>query len=328
MAKVCYRKTITKKKHREISSLLVRPRSSSVKFRIRPETAPNLLRQSADPYASIAPAWRPGGSIKRPKFIGSQAPPTKPKPPPPEPTWNPGGTLPKKKPIRALDPTSISIPKPHEPVWNPSGTVPNKKPVRAFDPTNITIPRKAEPVWNPSSTKPPKKPVKHFEPAMKPELITPVQKQTAPIVRKKTVIPNANPLLKTRVANAESKVKSAWKDPPVTIQKPKPPSVPRPIGKTTTPLPPKPRSISSAPAVPVKKTESKPPLVRPTKIDTDRSSLPSTTSKPMFESTPRNQSPIHDADDLFDQETQISTSRKTRMSFIESLIKFFSSCDF
>lgn len=311
----------------------MRPRSSSVKFRNRPETAPNLLRQSADPYSSIPRPWRPGGSIKRKKFIGSHDPPVKPTQPH-EPTWNPGGSVVRKKQFRALDPTSVSITKQSEPVWNPPGITVRKKPVRAFDPTSIPIPKTSEPVWNVSSKKPPTKPIKHFASTMKPELIAPVKKQTEHLKHKKVVIPHANPALKTRVANAESKVKSAWNEPTTTIPKPKPPPGPRPINRATTTLPPKPKS---APPASVKKPVSKPPIAptkKPTpipvsaKTDTGRSSLTDGPSKPMFESTPRNQSPIEDVDDLFDQDTEIPASPKARMSFTDSFIEFFSSSYF
>lgn len=280
---------LAKKNNRNRSfSSIVRPRSSSVKSRIRPETAPiNLLRQSADPFSSIAPVWRPNGSIKRPKFIGSHEPPRKPRPTS-EPTWNPGGTAMKKKEFRALDPTSKSITRKHEPVWHP-------------------------PPINPT-----RKPMKYFEPSMKPELMEPIQ-QTAPLMRKKTVIPNANPMLKTRIAKAESKVKSAWTEPTTTVVKPKPPIAPRPITTTTIPPKPKPAPVRKPiPAAPVRKPV---PAVIPAKIDTGRSSLNDVPSKPMFESTPRTQSPIYDGGDLFEEDTQISTPSKTRMSsnFIESL---------
>lgn len=280
-SRLANRKGLLEKKNKteRILSLLVRPRSSSVKSRRRPEVASiNLLRQSTDPFSSTAPVWRPSGSIKDPKFIGSNEPP------------------------RRQRPTS-------EPVWNPGGTLARKKEVRAFDPMSKTIPQKHEPVWHPPPKNPMRKSVKYFEPSIKPELIVPVQ-QPAPLTRKKVVIPNANPMLKTRVAKAESKVKSAWTEPTTTVVKPKPPIVPRPT-KTTT-VPPKPAPIRKpVSAPPVKKPV--PPAV-PVKTDTGRSSLNDVPSKPMFESTPRTQSPLYEGGDLFDTDTQISTPSKTRKS--------------
>lgn len=276
MAKVCYNKV--RKDFFNIYHILVRPRSSSVKSRIRRDTTPNPLRQSTVSFSSSAPVWRPNGSIKHPKFIGSHDPPSKPKPSS-EPTWKPGGTATKTKHFRALDPASKSMPK-----------------------------KIAEPVWQPPSKNHPKKTPKYFEPALKPESIAPTQKQTKPLVRKKPTIPSGDPNLKARIANAESKVETRWNEPPQTLTRPKPPIVPRP----TTVIPPK---VKSAP---VKKVVSPPVPVKtdaPIKTDTGRSSVTDIPIQPIFQSTPRSQSINHDVDDLFGEESQASeTSKKPTIS--------------
>ena len=194
--------------------------------------------------------------LNDPKFIGSNAPPSKPKPRRPEPTWNPAGTASKVKSFRAFDPTGIVEAKPHEPVWHP-----------------------------PSVNRPPKPP-KYFEPTMKPELVVPIRKETTTVLNKKPRVQSADPKLKTRIAKAESKVKSAWEQPTATtiVQKPKPPIAPGVVQKP---------KVKPAP---VKK------FVRPAPvpIDTGRSSLKDVPTKPMFESTPRDQSLVdEDPDDLF-----------------------------
>jgi hypothetical protein len=254
-----------------------RPRSSSVKSHLYPDRTPNPLRRSAVSFSNTAPVWRPNGTIKHPKFIGSNAPPSKPKPKPQEPTWNPAGTANKAKPFRAFDPVSKSLP--------------TKSP---------------EPVWKPSSKTIGKKPLKYFEPTMKPELIVPFQKETVPVLQKKpTRIFNADSKLKTRIAKAESKVKSAW-EPTTTDPESKPPVVPRPMKKTINPPKPKVKSLPSRSTVPVKKPVPAPPIT----TDTGRSSLNDVPTKPLFESTPRNQSINEDPDDLFENESKISEPSK------------------
>jgi hypothetical protein len=248
-----------------------------VKSRIRPDSAPNPLRKSAVSFSSTAPAWLPSGTIKRPKFIGSHAPPSKPKPPPSEPRWNPVGTK-KTKHFRAFDPVSRSVP---------------TKP--------------AEPVWNPPSKKHPAKHPRYFEPTLKPELTGPIRTQTEPVLRKQPSKSekkklSGDPKLKTRIANAESKVKSTWES-TTTVSQPKPPIVPRPDKKITTVIPSKTnvKSVRPEPIVPVKKVVPTPPI----DTDTGRSSLNDVPKKPMFESTPRNQSIDKDyADDSFEHESQ------------------------
>jgi hypothetical protein len=238
----------------------VRPRSSSVKSRVH---------RSTDFFSNTAPVWRPSGSIKNPKFIGSNAPPSKLKSSP-EPVWNPGGST-KTKQFRAVDPSSLRQRKHHEPVWHP--------------------PSKAEP-----------KPPKYFEPNLKPELMAPVPQQTTYLVRKKSTIRSGDPKLKSRIANAESKVENKWSEPPATRTKPKLPIAPRPTTTTTTTLT-KPAKPKPKPA-PIKKVVPLPPA--PINTDTGRSSLNDVPSKPLFQSTPRNQSINHDIDDLFETESQAS----------------------
>jgi hypothetical protein len=148
-------------------------------------------------------------------------------------------------------------------------------------------------------------------------LIAPIRKETEPVLQKKTIknqtkISSANPKLKTRIANAESKVKTAWQS-TTTVKEPKPP-IPRPVQKTTTTttIPPKTtvKSVPSQPIVPVKKVVPAPP----TTTDTGRSSLNGIPTKPMFQSTPRNQSIVDGNDnsvaDLFENESQISQRPK------------------
>jgi len=242
---------------------------------LRPDSAPNPLRQSTISFSNTPPVWRPSGTIKHRKFIGSHAPPSKPKPRPPEATWNPAGVATKTKHFRAFDPVSKSLPaKPQEPVWNP----PSKN----------------------SSKKHPR----YFEPTLKPELTT------VPVLQKKTIktqskIQGADPKLKTRIANVESKVKSVW-EPTTTLQEAKPPMVPRSIKPATTTTKPKIKSVPSQPIVPVKNTLPPPPM----STDTGRSSLNDVPTKPMFQSTPRNQSINEDADNLFDNESEISQPKK------------------
>lgn len=272
--------------------ILVRPRSTSVqsRYRYRPDSAPNRLRQSTTSFASIGPRWRPNGSIKRPKFIGSNAPPTQPKPPPREPLWKPSGTPAKTKTLRAFDPVSKSLPpKPDEPIWRP--------PPKTFS----------------------KKPPKYFEPTLKPELTAPIRAQTEPVFQKRpiknqSVVRSGDPKLKKRIATAESKVKSAWEQPTTTVKEPRPSIVPRPIQKpiTTKTLPPKPKvkSVPFQPIVPFKNTNPPPPIA----ADTGRSSLNDVPTKPLFQSTPRNQSIVGDdddyVDDLFENESQVIESPK------------------
>ncbi len=242
---------------------------------MRPDNAPNQLRQSTVSFYNTAPVWRPSGTIKRRKFIGSHAPPSKPKPPPSEATWNPAGIANKTKHFRAFDPVSKSLPtKPEEPVWSP--------PSKNFS----------------------KKHTRYFEPTLKPELTTPIRNETAPVLKKQTIktqskIQGADPKLKTRIAKAESKVKSAW-EPTTIATESKPPIFPRPIKTVATTTQPKLKSAPSQPIVPVKKIVPTPPV----STGTGRSSLNDVPIKPMFQSTPRNQSISENADDLFGSESK------------------------
>lgn len=262
--------------------ILERPRSSSVKSRVRAESVPNRLRQSATSFSRATPVWRPNGTIKRPKFVGSNAPPSNPK---------------------------VT----HEPPWYPNSVVSKKTNFRALDPTSKPLPKKSEPVWRPSSKVITQKPPKYFEPTVKSETIETTKKtETEPVSKPKKLknsskVASINPELKERIAKAESKVKSAW-GPASASQESKPP-VPRPLKKAAEPVPPKPRvkTVSSKPTVPAKKVE----LAPPTNIDTGRSSLANVPVKPMFQSTPKNQSFIdNDADDLFEKESQLSDDSK------------------
>ncbi|CAF1200101.1 unnamed protein product [Rotaria sp. Silwood1] len=268
-----------------------RPRSSSVNPRVRPDSAPNPLRQSAISFSKTAPVWRPNGSIKPTKFIGSHAPP------------------------------SILKPPPHEAPWNPAGVASKTQRIRAFDPVSKALPSKTpESVWRPSSKSLNDKRPKYFEPTVKPELIVPINKSTEPVLKSKKLkthkkVSSADPTLKTRIAKAESKVKSAW-EATATVKEPKPP-IPRPVKKTATtttiPVKPKVKDVPSQPSVPVKKIVSAPP----TTTDTGRSSLNNISRKPMYQSTPKNQSMADEDDgsvaDLFENESQVSEVSKKQV---------------
>ncbi|CAF1363128.1 unnamed protein product [Adineta ricciae] len=255
-----------------LSDCKERVRSSSAKSRIRGGSAQNVLRHSA-----TAPVWRPNGSIKHARFIGSNDPPS-----PPKPT--------------------------REPPWNPSGTATKTKQLRAFDPTSKLVPAKQpEPVWHPPSKEIKKKIPRYFEPTTKSERTTPVKSATEPIVRKKPPkqIPSGDPTLKTRIATAESKVKSAWES-TASASNPRPPA-PRPTKSATITTPAK-RAVKPAPARPI--TSSKKPVREPVvAVDTGRSSIFDAPPPPLFESTPRNQSPVRDEDlmdEIFGDTSQIS----------------------
>jgi hypothetical protein len=171
-----------------------------------------------------------------------------------------------------------------------------------------------EPVWKPASKESSKKIPRYFEPTLKPELIVPITQQTAPLLQRKTIpiekrISTADPKLKTRIAKAESKVKSVW-EPTTTDKEPKPP-IPRAVKKATTVIPPKlkVKPIPSQPTAPIKKIIPAPP----TTTNTGRSSLNDVPTKPLFQSTPLNQSVVDegdDPDDMFGNESQVSEPLK------------------
>ncbi|CAF3090106.1 unnamed protein product [Rotaria sp. Silwood2] len=301
-----------------------RPRSSSVNPRVRLDSAPNPLRQSAISFSNTAPVWRPGGSIKHSKFMGSHAPPSIPKPSLHEPPWNPAGVANKTKRIRAFDPTNKPPrTKTPEPVWRPSFKSLKDKPPKYFEPTiksELIVPSKKEkePVWRPSSKSLNDKPPKYFEPTLKPELTASIKTEKESVLQSKKIkthkkIPSADPTLRRRVTKAESKVKSAW-DATATVKEPKPP-ISHPVKKTTTtiPLKTKVKAVPSQPIVPVKQIVS----TLPTTTDTGRSSLNDVATKPMFQSTPKNQSIVDENDesvaDLFDNESQISEASKKQV---------------
>ncbi|UJR08182.1 hypothetical protein I4U23_012455 [Adineta vaga] len=244
-----------------LSDCKERPRSSSLKSRFRHDTSPNLLRCSASSFSVTAPVWRPNGSIKHPKFMGSNAPPTQPKPT-------------------------------REPAWKPGG-VPKTKPFRAFDPNSKVVPTQIhEPVWHPPSLESKRKNPKYFEPTVKSEFTAPIRSKTEPIVWKKTTkqIPSGDPKLKTRIATAESKVKSAWENSAATI-KPRPP-IPRPVKPTPTNAPIT-TKVKSAPSRPISSVKKVVP-VPATNTDTGRSSIVDVPPQPLFQSTPRTQSVAED----------------------------------
>ncbi|CAF4342496.1 unnamed protein product [Rotaria sp. Silwood2] len=166
----------------------------------------------------------------------------------------------------------------------------------------------------PRSSSPPK----YFEPTLKPELTASIKTEKESVLQSKKIkthkkIPSADPTLRRRVTKAESKVKSAW-DATATVKEPKPP-ISHPVKKTTTtiPLKTKVKAVPSQPIVPVKQIVS----TLPTTTDTGRSSLNDVATKPMFQSTPKNQSIVDENDesvaDLFDNESQISEASKKQV---------------
>ena len=162
------------------------------------------------------------------------------------------------------------------------------------------------PTWRPSSKAISSTTLKYFEPSLKPELLTSTKKDVKPSLQRKQVkkqkrTTSADPKLKARIAKAESKVKSAWET--TTNVKS---SIPRSIDQTSKSLPlkSKVKSRSSPPIVSTQKVE---PM---TAIDTGRSTLNNVSEKPMFQSTPKDQSINNDVNgnviDLFDHESEIS----------------------
>jgi hypothetical protein len=142
--------------------------------------------------------------------------------------------------------------------------------------------------------------------------------ESEPVTQQKTLsnrtkLRSGDPKLKKPITNGENNIKSAW-EPTVsgltrsTVKEPKPP-VPHPVKKpTTTTTPPKSemKSVPSEPTTPIKKVITAPPQPSTT-TNTDRNLLNNVPRKPMFESTPRNQS-IADksndsVDNLFDNES-------------------------
>lgn len=174
---------------------LLQPNNRLLKANKKPERR----RRS---FSASAPVWRPNGSIKPPKFIGSNGPLSKP------------------KPAR------------REPVWNPTGSIPKAKPFHSFEPTSTVSQSKAhEPVWHPPSANPTRKPTKYFEPTSKIEAEKPIKKEFSTKIKTKTRVQSANPQLKARVASATSKIDSAWKEPPSKKTRKPPIAPPPPVPK-------------------------------------------------------------------------------------------------
>jgi hypothetical protein len=240
--------------------------------RARRDSSSQAARRPKFTFSSAGPEWRPTGSVKRSKFIGSNDPPSETRPPRPERTWNPAGSVNKTKPIRAFDPVrKPSLVKSQENLWKPSSKTASEK-----------VPR-------------------YFEPTLKPELTAPLPLAPRKTMKNTKRVPSADPKIKTRIAQAESKVKSAWQP---SANDPKPP-VARPTQRPATTIPAKPlvKPVPRPPRAPVKK----PVVTAPAIADTGRSSLNDVPTKPMFQSTPVNQSVVGDeTDDLFENESDIS----------------------
>ncbi|CAF1135267.1 unnamed protein product [Adineta steineri] len=183
-----------------------------------------------------------------------------------------------------------------------------------------------ERIWQPPSKIISERRPKYFELTLKPEYDTTTRKrmsidgtESEPISQRKTSpsrfrIRNGDPKLKRRIANAESKVKSAWK-PTVTglsqrtTKETKPPT-PQFVKQTTINTPPK-SKVKSVPSTPIKKVETAPsPPPPPITTTTGRHSPTDIPTEPIFESTPRNQSIVNKNDDsvmdLSDNESHIS----------------------
>lgn len=254
-----------------------RPRPRQSPFlpvrRARRESSAQAARRPRLTFSSSGPEWRPTGSVQRPKFIGSNAPPSQPRPPRPERTWN------------------------------PAGSVQNTKSIRAFDPVSKPSPAKSEErIWKPSSKETTKKIPKYFEPTLKPELTAPLPLPPRKPMKNTKRIQSADPKVKTRIAQAESKVKSAWQP---TANESKPPVV-RLIQRPATTIPAKPL-VKPVPKPPPRPPVKKAVLAPPTIADTGRSSLNDVPTKPMFQSTPVNQSLVaDDTGDLFENESVLS----------------------
>jgi len=206
-----------------------------------------------------------------------------------------------------------------KPVWRPNGAhAPPSKPKSSS----------REASWKPTGIA---NKTKHIR-ALKPEYdVSTTEKriiidgtESEPIPQRKilpnrTKIRNGDSKLKKRIANAESKVKSAW-EPTITglsqstTKEAKPP-IPRLVQQQTTiTTPPKIKSVPSEPATPIKKVVTAPPQLPTTNTNTDRSSLNDIPTKPIFESTPRNQSIVDENDDsaadLFGNESRTSEQSK------------------
>ena len=263
--------------------IVERPRSSSVNSRFRRDNAPNNLRHSSSAFSVTAPVWRPNGAVKHAKFVGSNDPPSPPKP------------------------------QPHERTWKPTNIASKTKPFRAFDPTTKAAPRKTNgPIWHPPKKERAEKPLRYFEPTLKPEYTGPGWAQTEPIAPRTTTkaankVSRTDPQLKARIANAESKVKSAWGGGTAT-SKPRPP-LPHPT--TTLPAKPKAKPTPSQRPKSVGKVVPAPAAA----VDTGRSSVAGVPTHPLGHSTPRDRSIVGKGDDdviddIFGDQSQISVLPK------------------
>lgn len=184
------------------------------------------------------------------------------------------------------------------PVWRSNGT--NKRP------KFIDSPSSKRHTWHPPSKNTSDRPPKYFEPNQSSGEHIIDEAESEPIPQRKAssdrvTIRSDDPKFKKRIANAESKVKSAW-EPSVT-------SLTRSNVKDFKPPKSKVKSDPSEPTAPTKKV----PPTPTTATNTGRSSINDVPSKPIFESTPRNEND-ESADDLFEKESQTSEpSKKTEL---------------
>ncbi|CAF1016129.1 unnamed protein product [Adineta ricciae] len=188
-------------------------------------------------------------------------------------------------------------------------------------------------VWRPSSKSTSNKPPKYFEPTPRSNRDIPTRVRSAidsaqsdPTSGQKgsssqPEIRLHDPKFKRRIANAESKVKSAWEPTVIglsssTVKEANPP-MPQSIKQTKVVTPPRSQTkpAPSEPSTPVKKFITVPP--QPSiAASTAPSSVHDLPTKPIFESTPRNQSVAEKNDqsteDLLENESHISELPKEK----------------
>jgi hypothetical protein len=255
--------------------------------RARRDSAPNAVHRSAVSSSSTTPIWRPNGAIQQSKFIGSNAPPVKSSSIQHEPLWNPAFRTQKSKPIRAFDPTSkFSSTNMHEPVWHPSLKVPPEKPSKYFETVARSEPSASHTIERPSVSK-------------------------RKVKKKPSIVSSTDPRLKERIAQAESKVKSAWQG---TTLPPQAPRAPSSMNKQSTQRPPSKLKVKPTVNQPVRQN-FKPNPVPAVPVDTGRSSLNDVPTAPMFQSTPMNQSLANNEfDGSFANEFDMTTRSNKRQT--------------
>ncbi|CAF1174081.1 unnamed protein product [Didymodactylos carnosus] len=276
--------------------------------------------------------WRPGGKPRQQKTIKAFDPRSAQVIREHEPTWNPTSKIITNKPVKYFDPRSDQIIREHEPTWNPTSKTVTNKPVKYFDPRS-----------KPRSVKTYPTTMTKFTGGSQSELVQPQYISSTNKNVPKPKVQGMDPKLKKRISSAESKVKSAWE--PSATQT----GVVKPLGERkkipesedgSSPSKIQPRIKRQPPSVTAKKTKPldvdigdekrlpKPTMVntrnklidttnKPTKDTRERTNTgwssinddPKALTKPIFQSTPINQSLV-DQDlsdheqDLLDNDTQ------------------------